>query len=79
MLSYQRNRYSNGLDYDVRHGTVKGFMHGHNKKQRLFMHAILHSSSSENLPANKRRDLHDGIVRRDMKGGMREHKSPINE
>ena len=78
-MSYQRNRYSNGLDYDVRHGTVKGFMRSHNKKQRLFEHAILHSPSSENLPKEKRKTLHDAIVRRDLKGGMAGHKTPINE
>jgi hypothetical protein len=77
LLTYKGNRYSDGLNYSIMRGTVKGFMKSHNKKQRLYMHALLHSPSAEEIPEEKRVELHNAIVRQDLKGGMQQHKTPI--
>lgn len=66
------------MDYDVRRGTVQGFMKSHNKRQRVYMHALLHGPSGEELPEDKRKRLHAAIVRRDLKGGMKGHKTPLD-
>lgn len=71
------NKYSNGLDYDVKEGSVSGFMKSHNKRQRIYMHALLHSSSAKSVPYEKRKRLHDTIVKRDIKGGMKHHDTPL--
>jgi hypothetical protein len=76
-MSYKGNRYSNGLDYNIQRGTVKGFMRSHNKRQRIYMHALLHGPSGEELPVERRKELHDAIVAKDMKGGMGSHKTPM--
>jgi hypothetical protein len=67
------NRYTDGLDYDIRRGSVEGFMRTHNRTQRLFMHSILHSKAASRIPYRKRKALHDAIVRKDIKN----HKSPL--
>lgn len=67
------NRYTDGVDYDIRKGSVQGFMRTHNRAQRLFMHSILHSKAARGIPYRKRKALHDAIVRKDIKN----HRSPL--
>lgn len=71
------NPYTDGKDFDIKTGSVEGFMRTHNKAQRIYMHSILHSPSSRKVPYDKRKALHDAIVRRDLRGGMDAHKTPL--
>lgn len=62
------NKYSDGLDYDLEKGSVEGFMNSHNKKQRIYAHALLHNPDViETLPRDKVKALHNAIVKRDIK------------
>jgi len=69
----KRNVYSDGLDYDLKKGSVEGFMRSHNREQRILLHAILHSPAVKDVPYEKRKRFHDAIVARDIKN----HNSPL--
>lgn len=71
------NVYTNGREYDVEKGSVQGFMRTHNKAQRIYMHAILHSPAGRGISHSRRKALHTAIVKRDLKGGLQEHKTPL--
>jgi len=71
------NVYSNGKDFNVAKESAAKFMRTHNKAQRIYMHSILHSPAGKAIPHDKRKTLHDKIVRKDLAGGMKEHKTPM--
>jgi len=71
------NVYSNGKDFDVKKESAAKFIRTHNKAQRIYMHSILHSPSGMAVPHDKRKILHDRIVRQDLRGGMEQHKTPM--
>ena len=71
------NVYTNGKNFDIAEESAQRFMDTHSRAQRLYMHAILHSPSSKAVPHDKRKILHDKIVRQDLKGGLEKHKTPL--
>ena len=72
------NVYTDGRDFDVKKKSAQKFMDTHNRAQRIYMHAILHAPAGKAIPKTRRVALHDKIVRKDLSGGLKEHKTPIS-